>query len=265
VVAELPINRPGAAFNRRLKWDVRLRVLLKRRLRDAKVKFVFSSDRTILNGCRFGAEARTFGVPGSDGGIYEDLDLTNNDYRRLEPDLHARDKIEEALGWSLTEPFVLCQARTRAIVVRSPDRVSPAPFLRALQPRVRVVMLSFQTGRAFDSFSAFEGSPGCSMYHCDSLAEQSCLIHFARGCLFFSEGDFGSHTYVPPFFGKDVFVVAPRSLFEIGTTPLAFWNAHVFRFGGQIVPHVIEDLERSDALRSELIERVTAQQLSRTH
>ena len=86
--------------------------------------------------------------------------------------------------------------------------------------------------------------------------EQACLIHFAKHCLFFTEGDLGSHIYVPPFMGKDVTAVAPRSIYELESAPIDFWNRGVFRFGGQIVP-----LPTEEALRSDSSMRQTVQQI----
>ena len=42
--------------------------------------------------------------------------------------------------------------------------------------------------------------------------------------------------------GKDVVAIGPHSLYELGFTPIDFWNRHVFRFGGQIVAKMSEDV-----------------------
>lgn len=74
------------------------------------------------------------------------------------------------------------------------------------------------------------------------------LIHFAQQCLFFTEGDWGSHIYVPPFLGKDVIAIAPRSVYAVGSTPLDHWNPNDFRFGGQVIPYVAEEVLASSAM-----------------
>ena len=151
-------------------------------------------------------------------------------------------RVERQIGFGLSEPYVLIQTRVRQVVVRSRDVVPKDELIRALVERVKVVMLSFNTLRRFDSFSQFDPSLKAVHYACRSFVEQACLIHFARRCVFFTEGDFGSHIYVPPFMGKDVVAIAPRSVYGLGTTPIDFWNRNVFRFGGRIIPRVSEEV-----------------------
>ncbi|MCO6452814.1 MAG: hypothetical protein J5I90_18675 [Caldilineales bacterium] len=242
-------------------------------------KFVFSSDYTEIGGLKFGRPRRRLpGVlistlaesirslsPGLDGwleqtknsvyqnhnelnhnrksSIYEWLDPDNNLYRQITPDLSVCETVAEKLGWPLSEPFILCQTRHRDESPRSTDLI-PTAGLNALLGQIsqhfRIVLLSFNTGRAMDSYSMFDHNPNFYTYHCSGFPEQSCLIHHAARCLFFTEGDFGSHIYLPPFMGKEVFAVAPHSVYQLGTTPIDFWNENVFRFGGQIIPLTAE-------------------------
>ena len=55
--------------------------------------------------------------------------------------------------------------------------------------------------------------------------------------------------------GKNVYSAAPKDVFELGTTPLDFWNKNVFKFGGQIIP-VYQDNLQNSAL--DLINKITA-------
>jgi len=250
--------------------------------------FIFSSEGLTLNGCKFGRtvyrhipvgivlgnlyrgmkfilpvdgkrideiKLRLFETikpldPRSDGNIYALLDIENNTYRRIEPDLGVLPSVAKQLGREpADEPFVLCQARWREIANPSSDvlpRGKMSKFIDALARQVRVVLLSFHTGRWLDSYSEFEGSPNCFSYHCKSFPEQACLIHFANHCLFFTEGDYGSHIYVPPLMGKDVTAIAPRSVYELKSAPIDFWNQEVFRFGGQIISKTSEEVFASD-------------------
>lgn len=221
--------------------------------RGAKETFVFSSSTTRLNGCTFGCH-RT--LLEREGNIYDRLDLGNNLYKKIEPDLRIRDEVERQIGFDLMEPYVLVQTRARQIVVRSQDIVPKEDLIRALARRVRVVLLSFHTGRTFDSFSQFDASLGCTPYACRSFVEQACLVHFAKRCVFFTEGDFGSHMYVPPFMGKEVVAIAPRSIYELGTTPIEFWNRNVFPSGGRIIPRVSEEMLSSRHNISETVDEV---------
>jgi hypothetical protein len=205
-------------------------------------RFVFSSDKTPLGGCVFGADRHLYGNDPDEGNIYGPKVVENNLFRKVEPDPRVREWVEKQLGWSLGEPFILCQNRARSLAQPSQDRIPNKRLLESIGARTRVLLLSFDTGRHLDSYSAFAGMPGCSRYPCKSLEEQACLIAHARHCVFFTEGDFGSHIYVPPFMGKDVTAIASRSVYEIGTTPIDMWNECVFCFGGRIIPKVSEEV-----------------------
>jgi hypothetical protein len=246
---------------RNLLVDQRVRRAIRRyvrdRLGDDSFRFVFSSGKTELRGCELGASRRRFGRDLYEGDIYERLDVTANDYERIEPDESRRPEIEAGLGLSLDTPYVLCQARERPIVRRSADTIVKVPLLEELAQRLPVVLLSFDTGRAQDSFSSFAEIPGCRLYSAGSFGPQSTLVAHARRCVFFTEGDFGSHVYVPPFLGRDVVVVAPASVYRLGTTPIAFWNENVFHFGGQIVALEAEEALASPSRVAELAHELT--------
>ena len=59
--------------------------------------------------------------------------------------------------------------------------------------------------------------------------------------------------------GKDVTLVAPRSIYQLESAPIDFWNQKVFRFGGQMIPIASEEAFSSKdslhALVDEIIER----------
>ena len=272
---DLTLNSPqNLDFDRRLKKELKTFIL--KRLAEglppsllrslwrnllpggSNYQFVFSSEKTELNGCRFGCDRTRFGTDPSEGNIYDLLDLKNNEYKVIEAPLEARQAIEKTLGWSLETPFVLCQTRARDIVIRSKCRVPKERLIEQLSRKVKVVLLSFATGRALDSYSAFRGLPDCYSYACGSFVEQACLVHFAKRCVFFTEGDFGSHMYVPPFLGKDVVAIAPGDIYDLGTTPIDFWNRNVFRFGGQIIPKISEEVFASQRTVSRFIDELVA-------
>jgi hypothetical protein len=237
-------DRRARQFDRRLRRElereIRRRAGLTSHGLRRDVRFVFSSDTTQLGGCRFGARWDDFGAA---AGIYESLDLSNNRYARVEAVLGCRGALEERLGLSLDDRFVLVQSRYRDIAVRSQAKIASSEIVRTLAERFPVVYVEFASGRARDSYSSSSDLPGVRRIAVDGFPEQSCLIHFASRCVFLTEGDFGSHIYVPPFLGRDVIAIAPADVYTIGTTPLAFWNESVFRFGGQILPVVAETLE----------------------
>lgn len=225
--------------------------------------FIFSSDKIQLNGCIFGYSRND-----SKHDIYDLLDLDNNVFQKIEPDFRVLHEIEEKIGWKLTEPFVLCQARRRNEIVPqlSKDTMPQNKLVDRLAQEVKVILLSFHTGRRLDSYSEFEDSENSFRYLCQSFPEQACLIHFAKHCLFFTEGDFGSHIYVPPFLGKDVTVIAPWTVYQLGTTPIDFWNQNAFQFGGQIIPKVSEDVfsskENMGRIADDILEMVKSPTLN---
>jgi hypothetical protein len=262
-------SKEHLAFDQKLKKELQSFVLQQlgaiSSLPSNEYVLIFSSDKTKLNGCTFGCD-RSSAASGDpvEGNIYEALDLENDVFEKILPDFSVRRAIEEKLGWNLETPFVLVQTRSREIVVRSKDLVPKEQLIEELVRRFNVVLLSFRTGRYLDSYSSFNKIANCYSYDSKSFLEQACLVHFAKHCVFFTEGDFGSHIYVPPFMGKDVFAIAPRSVYQLdtlpgvrwSTTPIEFWNRKVFRFGGQIFAKISEDVFDSPQSMLKLVEEI---------
>lgn len=222
-----------------------------------RIRYIFSSQLFEMNGCRLGCNREQFAV-GGEGDIYDRLDLGNNEYSKIKPDLSKSADIESRIGFSLKEPYILVQSRTRDVVIKSDTEVPKENLIRKLAETTRVVLLAFSTGRKNDSYSRFKDSPGATIFECRSFVEQACLIHFARKCVFFTEGDFGSHIYVPPFLGKNVLAIAPSSIYKLETTPIDFWNRNVFRFGGQIIPRISEEVFESESSQLEVVDEAIA-------
>lgn len=192
----------------------------------------------------------------ADGDIYGTLAVANNRYQKIEPDLTCLPQLEQKLGFDLSEPFVLCQTRQRTTAQLSSDKLPQMALQRLIQTisqQLKVVLLSFSTHRWLDSYSEFVHRPDCYHYHATTFPEQACLIHYATHCLFFTEGDFGSHLYLPPLMGNDVIIIAPASIYQLESTPIDFWNRHVFQFGGQMRPHMAEDIFASPASVSQFL------------
>jgi hypothetical protein len=241
---------PGRAVNRAFDAALRasLRSFVTNRIRvlkpewiaadDRQLVFIFSSQQTIVRGFVFGCDPDRIEA---EADIGEGLDIENNLYARIAPDITLRAEVERRAGFDLSEPYALVQTRQRRVGPAS-AAVPAAHIIGALSSEMRVVRLSFATGRLLDSFSRFDRGEGCVDYAARSFPEQSCLIHFAARCVFLTEGDFGSHTYVPPFMGKDVIAVAPRSVYTPWRDAIDFWNRKVFRFGGQLIPRTAEEL-----------------------
>lgn len=200
-------------------------------------KFIFSSDYQKINGLFFGTKSM------SEPKIYADLDLNNNNFVKIEPCKKNKKNIEVKLGFSLADEYILCQTGSRNVVQRSKEHVE-YKILNTLSKKAKIVLLNFDTKRKLDSKSLFPEIENCCIYNCNSFEEQSVLIANAFACVFFTEGDFRSHNYLPPFMGKNVYSIAPKTVFELGTTPIDFWNKNVFKFGGQIIPVVHEEIDK---------------------
>lgn len=241
-------SRKDKSYQKNMYEQIKKHVQLKLKennIKDTrKIKFIFSSEPLNIQGLSFGPVKE---VMSKKGGIYDDLNLDNNLFEKLVADESKREEIEKKLGFNLNEPYILCQDGFREIVQRSKDKISKQSLIEDIAKKIKVVLLSFSTGRNLDSYSNFRQTEGCYEYKCSSFLEQSCLVQNAKACLFFTEGDFRSHNYIPPLLGKDVYSVAPKNVFSIHTTPIDFWNNNVFKFGGNIIPVYSEDLINSDA------------------
>ncbi len=224
--------------------------------------FIPSYQYSRIRGCDFGSEKRlTLGEGSSTqlkGGIYADLCLENNFYSQIEPARFLQAELEQRLKFSLDSPYLLVQHRRRDTPQGSLDSVAIGSILANFATPLPIVLLSFSTGRALDSYSELSGFNNLHHLKISSFLEQSCLISRATHCIFFSEGDYGSHAYVPPFIGKDVSVVCPWGVYQNGTTPISFWNREVFRFGGQIYSFVAEDICRNSSSMSKFSEDIIA-------
>ena len=215
-------------------------------------RFVFSDEFNIIHGVKFG---RTFGKSGA---IYDTLDYKNNNYAAFGFSEAVFEKIMNELELPKDAPYVLCQMGYRSIVQRSKFSIDPEKILRDISENVRVIVLNFHTGRNYDSGSSYNvGNSNILTYCCKSFVQQSALIGHAKCCVFFTEGDFRSHNYLPPFLGKNVYSVASESVFDLPTTPIEYWNKNVFSFGGQIIPIVYEKLCSDELNYKNFIDVVT--------
>ena len=215
---------------------------------EGQARFVFSSDRNVVSGVNFGLDQDDFATD-KDFDIYGKHGLHDNQYEVINySDNAIRKKIEAELHFDLNKKYILVQNRQRSIVVRSKDSVDVEKFLQLVSKDTTVIFINFDTQRKYDSYSACEQNniDNIMYYTCTSFPEQITLIKHAFRNVFFTTGDFGSHIYIPPFLGKDVYAVAPASVYGLGTTPIDFWNEFVFTFGGKIKPIVSNEVFSTD-------------------
>jgi hypothetical protein len=214
------------------------------------VTYIYSPVKTSMNGCLFG----TGGIYGPEREPAGRLNLFNNKYIKFEADLKVQSDIENHLNINLDEPYILCQTAARDIVKRDKTELHIDEFIISLSQHMPVICLGFDVSKKLNSKSAFDiESENVVLYNANTLNEQSCLIEKSKHCVFFSEGDFRSHMYVPPLFGKSVTAIATEAVFNsvsafpgMTNAPINFWNEHVWNFGGKIEPLYYEEIASSD-------------------
>jgi hypothetical protein len=204
---------------------------------DNEKEYFLSSNRITHHGLTFGY-----------GGLYLNLDLNNNMFAKILPDLSQKDKIKEELGFDIEkEPYILIQAATRSRG-KTKEYFPLEQMLSGIETGYKIVLLGFDTLRKLDSYSDLSCISNFISYKANNFVPQGCLIHYAKKCVFFTEGDFRSHIYVPPFMGKDVYAVAHEVVYNLPTAPFEFWNSNVFCFGGQIKPVKLNDKIMTDKI-----------------
>ena len=243
-----PPTREQFEHDLRLRRAIEEHIRRTLKIRGQRVEYIFSSQLNALEDCVFGVDPRFYGIPGYHGAIYASLNLANNAYSKIQADTRTKSRIEAKLGFALEEPYVLIQSRRRVVGPQSAGELDARPLVEEFARHYRVVYLLFSTGRYLDSGSR-ASLDAVTTYEAASFLEQSCLIAHARHCVFLTEGDLGSHTYLPPLLGKDVVVVTSRNVFSRRSAPVDFWNRNVFRLGGQMIPWPSETLDSSEEIR----------------
>lgn len=210
-----------------------------------QARFVHSFESASIGPYRFGLDLRNYG-PLLEQDIYSLLPFYENDYVRLTPKAEMVAEMCTRARVAVGEPFILCQSRYRNEA--GEPRIDVERLLSRMAAECRVVFLTFASDRTTDSFSTLEAGENISVLHVETLAEQCAIIAAATECVFFTEGDFGSHIYIPPLLGKTVTAVCYDHILNKGSTPLGLWNQAVFNFGGQILlnPLVSDDGCRRD-------------------
>ncbi len=198
-------------------------------------KWIFSSDKNSIDGVNFGTGH--YLPNGFKNGIYKIhhnyLDLNNNVFIKLCNFDSPRQ---------IKEPYILLQTAWRTHVQRSKVKIDYSKILDSLKLlKIKILLLDFNTGKKDDSFSKFDDKR-FEIISCDNFNDQVSLIKNAEACIFFTEGDFRSHLYIPPFVGKNVIIISPQDILNMPQAPINFWNKNVFKFGGQMLPIVYEQL-----------------------
>ena len=156
-------------------------------------------------------------------------------YSMLKPDLSQKAHLESELGFALEEKYVLIQNAWRASVIKCGFQFSTGDYktILARYPGHKKVFMVFDDHK-YDQSKKDLNLEGAAKIYVPTLAAQSCLIHFADKCIFFTEGDFRSHMYLPPLFGKDVEAHCSSRVTELRSCAVTFWNENVYTFGGKM-------------------------------
>lgn len=215
-----------------------------------RLEFIFSSDSNLINGIPFGTWLELSDIYGGEGykqNFYAKIDYDSEELKR---------DLENRLQINLSAPYILMQGRKRSVWIQSTYVVPIELLIEKLAEKIPVVILNFDTGRAWDSRSQISAGENCHVLKTFSAHEQAILIKYAAECIFPTENDFGSHIYVPPFMGRDVLAIAGADVYQTGTTPIDFWNDEIFKFGGKILPFVSEKIFASEESLSDFCELV---------
>jgi len=234
-----PIVGSGPIYDKlinNIKNDVKQQVYSY--LNSKPTKYIWSCDYTQMNGFYFG-----HGGPGG-GSIYSNGKFLNNN-RFIKIDIpnfnNIKSKLQKEINLDLDSPYILCQTGYRGghYTEKSNTKIDHSKIFNNLQLDLPILYLDFNSGRYFDSTSNFK----VKSYSCSNFNEQACLISLSSYCIFTTEGDFRSHTYIPPMLGKDVHVVASNEVLNLPSESSDFWNRNIFHFGGKIHTYEYEKLK----------------------
>ena len=242
-------------LNRKCVDDIKVEVqeFLQETITLHEPQWIWSSDPQYLEDCKFGK------IGPQQGGIYSKrrtpwsfLDVRNNMFAKIKSHNQTDWKmyIQSKYNLDLNDDYILCQSAKRDsfMTTKSKELIDHDQVMNEISKHRRVVYLNFDTGRVGDCKST-DGSSNFHSISCDGFEQQSCLINNASDCVFFTEGDFRSHLYVPPFLGKDIKIVAHSEVFGLHSAPINFWNQEVFTFGGQMIPYSYETLNTQELIR----------------
>ncbi len=206
---------------------------------DTSLKFIYSDKNNNLNNIGFGkAYGRIYnGFPYQDN-LYTKLVSNSNIFEFL-----VKNKINNVDG----NDYVLCQSGYRPShgdVINENTILLYTKFIDTLLKRTNVIFIDFETGMVDDSKSSgYELNSKINQnlpykFHrvnCSGLQEQILLVENSKFCMFFTLGDLRSHTYIPPFAGKDVKVIHSDDVNnKAGVGAVNYWNTNVFLFGGKM-------------------------------
>ena len=248
----IAVMEPGMGYdqegctelNRKCVNDIKqeVRSFVESKISLQEPKWIFSSDPQIIDQLKFGKVGHGYEGHGIYNCHHNKLDLNNNEFVTIQVQNNSKKDIEKKLGFNLEEDYILVQSghRDSFMTTKSKQKINHQEIINKLAEHFKIIYLNFDTGRTGDSNSTKQ-LDNILQYKCDGFDEQGCLINYAKHCVFFTEGDFRSHLYVPPFLGKDVVIIAPFEIYTLPSAPIDFWNKNVFE--ANMLPVIYEDLD----------------------
>ena len=230
--ARSPIGRTNGIRDTLGAYALRRSIIIQIRheLKTKNATVIFSDRCQLVDGIQFGASRYRFGLELGHASIYDGKALEVNKYVQL--------TTKQRLTIEFESDFIFVMTARRSRIVRDNTTLDVDSILNALSSIGNVVVGEFKTVRIDETEPIHNSNSKIQRLSISNLEEQVNLIKHSKVCVFISEGDFRSHTYVPPMAGKDVFVVGSSGIFKNGD--IEGWNRHVFEFGGQIIPLPVE-------------------------
>jgi hypothetical protein len=154
--------------------------------------------------------------------IYGDINLHGNDINPLKGEGPLRESTS-----------ILIMRASRDLVSRDAKLVGVEDVVMGLSSSFPISLMQFESSRANDTVGAFPSSLAelFPLFRVKTLEEQIELVSRHRLCIFISDGDLRSHTYIPPLCGKHVIVITTQGIVNQAGY-VNFWNKKIFRFGG---------------------------------
>lgn len=212
-------------------------------LKSSEIKFIFSDQYNVINNQKFGAtrwaprffifRKRRF------DSIYDSLPYEENEYQKLTPSSEAIEWAKNSLkNLGVTQNFIVLQTADRRHFLKK-RRLQPksSHLIEHLRENLPIVEIEFLSIRITDTLSV---SDNRQVIHCENLDSQIAIISMAKFAIFFSDGDFRSLNYVPPFAGKNVYSINSSSI--VSNSAINLWNEKVFKFGGSCIPLTLESI-----------------------
>ena len=220
----------GLIFSLRIHRSIK--TLIHNTLPNTNIQLVFSDRVTFLEEIQFGANIILHGqnlkTDSYATGIYETVTVNCNDLQ-IPHYQYDRPKIIES-------DYILFMKAERSSHNKDLEKINVEDFLESITTTpITKILMEYKSDRSFDGRGSidFNRLPDSIIYRSvETLAQQIELIQHSKYCVFFTQGDLRSHTYLPPLIGKDVYVVSSNQVANFSY--IEHWNEYVFNFGGKI-------------------------------